>query len=75
MNKHLVFDVIEEINNLLTNNYIEENGSEGFEAFCEDGNIFNRNDGQDEQRVKVMKRLAPYVDDLSNEIQRILDGE
>lgn len=74
MRKEITKDVLEEVVNIL-NNIIETEETEAFKVWTEEGKVFDKNDGYDAERVKVMERLAPFVDELSNEVQRIFDGE
>lgn len=48
---------------MLENNVIQGCGTEGFEGWCEDGDIF----GEDshEKCVELMKKVAPIVDELT----------
>lgn len=48
---------------MLENNIIQGNGTEGFEGWCEDGDIF----GEDshEKCVELMRKVAPIVDELT----------
>lgn len=48
---------------MLENNVIQGNGTEGFEGWCEDGDIF----GEDshEKCVELMRKVAPIVDELT----------
>lgn len=65
-----IISVVEQIVNMFDNNVVGNNGSECFEGWCEDGDVFeNPTDAQ----IKIMKRLSPFVDSLSNEIERLLD--
>ena len=76
MYNEVLKNVVEQVINMLTNNVIEEHGSEGFEAWCEEGDVFNDNNVSNlDKHIKVMERLAPLVDALSNEIDRIEDEE
>lgn len=71
MDKHIVKDVVEQIINLLTSSVIEENGTEGFESWCETD--YGYPVFESEEQKQVAKRIAPFVDELSNEIERILN--
>ena len=53
---------------MLENNVINDNGIETFMGWCEDGDTFDN-----EEQVKIMNQLAPYVDALSNQIELLLD--
>lgn len=76
MYNEVLKNVVEQVINMLTNNVIEEYGSEGFEAWCEEGEVFKDNNVSNlDKHIKVMERLAPLVDALSNEIDRIEDEE
>jgi hypothetical protein len=53
--------VTEAIIGLLENDILQENNIEGFEGWCEDGDIFD----DDEEAIALMKEVAPFVDDLT----------
>lgn len=54
--------------NLLENDVMHEYGLECFEAWCEDGEVFNHK----EIDVQTMRELAPHFDRLSNEIENAM---
>ena len=57
--------VAEQIINMLTNNIIEDNGTEGFEGWCEDGDVFCDHPTYQDECIKLMKEVAPIVDNLT----------
>lgn len=72
--KEIVKNVVEQIINMLNNNVIEENGSECFEEWCEDGDVFDIKDSYELGcHIKVMERLSPLVDSLSAAIDKELE--
>ena len=76
--KDEVKDVVEQVINMLTNNVIESNGSEGFECWCNDGEVFENNGhtgAELKERKRLVERLAPFVDRLSEEIDDICEGK
>lgn len=68
----IVKDVVEQVVNMLLNNVIEDNGTECFECWCEDGAVFGDEDVDISAQVAIMRKLAPYVDALSNAIENEL---
>lgn len=58
--------VANQVINMLTNNILEDNGTEPFEGWCEDGEVFNGMAPEyKEECVALMKEVAPIVDDLT----------
>ena len=49
---------------MLHNNVLNDNGTESFVGWCEDGDVFDN-----ENQVKIMHQLAPYIDTLSVQIE------
>lgn len=69
MKKEDVKAVVGQITNMLYNNVELGNGSEKFEGWCEDGDVFeNPTDAQ----IKIMNTLAPFVDRLTLVIDSFL---
>ena len=62
--------VTEQIINMLTNNILNDYGTESFEGWCENGAVFEYsydNESKDfyVQCEKLMKEVAPLVDKLT----------
>lgn len=57
--------VTQQVINMLTNSVIEDNGTESFEGWCENGDAFNLHGAYLEEAVKLMKEVAPIVDQLT----------
>ena len=57
--------VANQLINMLTNNILEDNGTETFEGWCEDGEVFNDHPAYKEECVALMKEVAPLVDELT----------
>lgn len=57
--------VANQLINMLTNNILEDNGTESFEVWCEDGEVFNDHPSYKEECVALMKEVAPIVDQLT----------
>ena len=59
--------VVEQLVNMLTNDILCENGAEGFEGWCADGEVFELN-GCNERDVadcmRLVRKVAPIVDNL-----------
>lgn len=60
-----VREVTNQIVNMLTNNILEDNGTESFEGWCENGEVFNEYPAYKEECVNLMKEVAPIVDQLT----------
>ena len=61
-----VLHVTEQLINMLTNNIVEDNGTESFECWCENGTVFEKLNGKyHEEAVALMKEVAPIVDGLT----------
>lgn len=61
--KAVVIAITQHYINMLYNNVIEDNGVEGFEGWCEDGDIFDE-DSRD-KCVELMHKVAPLIDELT----------
>ena len=61
--KAVVIAVTQVLIAMLENNIICDNGVEGFEGWCEDGDIFDE-DSHD-KCVELMHKVAPLVDELT----------
>lgn len=57
--------VTEQVINMLTNNIIEDNGTESFEEWCEDGAVFSEHPSYQPACIELMKKVAPIVDQLT----------
>ena len=59
--------VADQLINMLTNNLIEDNGTEPFEGWCEDGNVFKDNLRGEyfDEAVALMKEVSPLIDKLT----------
>lgn len=60
--------VTEQVINMLTNNIIEDNGTESFVGWCEDGDVFDLNGLSGDylkEAIAMMKAVAPIVDELT----------
>lgn len=64
--------VVGQVINMYNNNVLAENGNETFSGWCEDGAVFDEEENPAECR-ELMKRLAPLVDGLTNEIIGVED--
>ena len=69
--KQDVIAVVGQITNMLYNNVELGNGSEPFEGWCQDGEVFV--DENVEARTEIMRTLAPFVDSLTNKIDELFD--
>ena len=65
IHKVAVREVANQVINMLTNNILEDNGTEGFEGWCEDGAVFNLHGDYLKEAVALMKEVAPIVDQLT----------
>lgn len=65
MHQVAVREVTNQLVNMLTNNILEDNGTETFEGWCEDGEVFNAHPTYKEECVPLMKKVAPLVDELT----------
>lgn len=71
--EEIVKNVVEQVINMLSNNVIEDNGSESFECWCADGEVFENNGIEDvDKHCEIVSVLAPYVDALSNAIDNLI---
>lgn len=61
--KAVVVAVTQVLIAMLENNIISDNGVEGFEGWCEDGDIFDE-DSHD-KCIELMHKVAPLVDELT----------
>lgn len=52
---------------MLHNNVLNDNGIENFIGWCEDGDTF-----ENENQIRIMSQLAPYIDELSIQIERVM---
>lgn len=64
MEKAVVISVTGQLINMLENNVINDCGVEGFEGWCEDGEVFD-DSPYAEQCIELMKKAAPLIDDLT----------
>ena len=61
-----VREVTNQVVNMLTNNVLEDNGTESFEGWCEDGAVFGHlSQAYREECINLMKEVAPIVDQLT----------
>ena len=65
MHQVAVRAVANQLINMLTNNILEDNGTESFEGWCEDGEVFNDHPSYKEECVALMRKVAPLVDELT----------
>jgi len=57
--------VTNQLINMMYNDIIEENGIEGFEGWCADGEVFDTlPEEYFDDAMRLMKQVAPLVDDL-----------
>ena len=72
--KEVVMAVTGQVCAMLENNVLRENGTEGFEGWCEDGDTFFHMEGKDGNPVSeefymacvaLMHQIAPLVDQLT----------
>lgn len=63
--KAVVIAVTQQLISMLYNKVIEGNGTEGFEGWCEDGDIFDED--SHEKCIEFMREVAPIVDKLTYE--------
>ena len=61
--KAVVIAVTQVLIAMLENNVINDNGVEGFEGWCEDGDIFDED--SHEKCVELMREVAPLIDELT----------
>ena len=57
--------VTEQLINMLYNNIICDNGTEGFEGWCEDGDVFSDKPEYEKECIALMKEVAPIIDGLT----------
>lgn len=71
LQKKAVCLVAEQIINMLTNNILEDNGTESFVGWCENGRVFFDIDGVSDEEADaasaLMAEVAPTVDELTYE--------
>ena len=60
-----VLKVTEQLIGMLTNNIIEDCGTESFEGWCEDGAVFADAPLYEEECIALMKEVAPIIDGLT----------
>ena len=77
--KEIIKAVVGQIENMYENNIIHDYGTECFECWCEDGEVFRMTyDNAKEEDIKnmvdCMKFLAPCVDRLTQEIENYADN-
>lgn len=72
-------EIVASIFNMIYNNIIKENGGETFISWCECGDVFNNSDADMppspevlQECERLMHRVAPYVDSLSNALEQYL---
>lgn len=69
LQKRAVELVTGQIINMLVNNILEDNGTESFEGWCEDGDVFYNMDGLTLEEANaasaLMTEVAPIVDELT----------
>lgn len=65
-------DVTEQIINMLTNDIIEENGTESFLGWLENGEVF-ANNGLSDEEVDERMKLANKVNELVTNLAYCLD--
>lgn len=65
-------DVTEQIINMLTNDIIEENGTESFLGWLENGEVF-ANNGLSDEEVEERMKLANKVNELVTNLAYWLD--
>ena len=59
--------VVGQLVNMLTNDILYENGTECFEGWCADGEVFELNgcnDKEVDECMVLVREIAPIVDDL-----------
>lgn len=71
LEKKAVVLVTEQIINMLDNNILHDCGVEGFEGWCEDGEVFCIDEALSAEEIDaaiaLMKKVAPIVDRLTYE--------
>ena len=65
LHKVAVREVANQVINMLTNNILEDNGTESFEGWCEDGAVFSDHPSYKEECVALMREVAPIIDNLT----------
>ncbi len=69
LRKRAVELVTGQVINMLTNNVLEDNGTESFVGWCENGSVFFDMDGVSEDEADaasaLMAEVAPTVDELT----------
>lgn len=61
-----VKEVAAQLVNMLTNNVLQDNGTEGFEGWCADGEVFDHLHGEYfDEAMALMKEVAPLIDKLT----------
>lgn len=68
VNKKNLDRVIDAIHDMWKCNIDNGNLEESFDGWCEDGDIFDN-----EECIKIMKHISPYVDALSYKMQKELE--
>lgn len=74
--KEIIINVVDQVTNMYHNNVIIDIDGTSFENWCEGGGVFelNGHTGADLERHKeIMKTLAPFVDRLSQEIDKLFN--
>lgn len=57
--------VTQQVINMLINSIVEDNGTESFEAWCENGSVFSDHPTYKDACTRLMKQVAPVVDQLT----------
>lgn len=63
--KAVVKAVTGQLINMLTNNVLYDGGAEGFEGWCEDGDVFELHNDYWDKCIELMHEVAPLIDELT----------
>lgn len=69
--------IVSQIENMYENDIINGYGTESFECWCEDGQLFKdmypyASEDDVNSMIECMRTFAPYVDQLTNEIEKFI---
>ncbi len=68
IHKVAVKEVTGQLVNMLVNNVLHDNGTEGFEGWCADGEVFENLHGDYfDEAMALVKQVAPIIDKLTYE--------
>lgn len=71
-------EIARQIAAMLLNGIVNEYGAEGFEVWCEGGNIFDTTENSKEYAEgcqRLMSEVAPYVDKVTDVLMKFGENE